>query len=109
MMEKAKIQFSMVLIWHQITSTGKDSSGEDNNAEEKSDDVQSDSLENANPAPSATSLSSIGMFFEEIKCGPFPTEGVYVLTAWLGCRDVRGGEWTLPMERQSRSIRIRVK
>jgi hypothetical protein len=107
LLDSAKLPFSVVLLWHQISFRGD--AGEDANPDDKSDDKRADPLDGANPAPSASAVSSTGAFFSAIQCGPLQTEGRYVVTTWLGCRDVRGGEWELPLMQGSHSIRIRVK
>jgi hypothetical protein len=35
-------------------------------------------------------------------------DGAYIVEATLGCRDVRGGEWELPVEPHTTPLLIRV-
>ena len=118
LLESATIPFSVAIIWQQLSFSGsrgyagEDAANPDENHDESKKLDESKRTEPpvpSNPAPSAASLSSTGAFFAEVSCGPLHAEGTYILTARLGCRDVRGGEWELPLLEGVHSIRIRVK
>ena len=114
----SQLPFCIVLLWHTVSLRGS-INDEDNPTEDKQDDenmsssdVKSNSsimdLLGMDPAPTASSLSCNGTFFMKVECQPFLQEGVYSVETRLGCRDIRGGEWELPLKESTHSISVRV-
>ena len=57
----------------------------------------------------ASRLSYNGNFMLSIECPPIREEGMYRIEVKLGVRDVRGGEWDVPLEDGPyRSIQVQV-
>lgn len=127
LVEQAHLPFCIVLLWHTVifqanpTKHSNDADqekqqGDDNNASTSDTHSLSSSMNFAisggekNPAPTAVSLSPSGNFFMKIDCEAlFMEGGLYTIETRLGCRDIRGGEWELPVGTESlHSIPIRV-
>jgi hypothetical protein len=126
LVEQASLPFYVLLLWHNITfqaSTTKsrneaeqEKQGGENNASTSDTQSLSSSLNfitggDKSPPPTAVSLSPGGKFFMKIDCETlFMEAGLYTIETRLGCRDIRGGEWELPVETESsvQCIPIRV-
>ena len=117
----AKLPFSMVLVWYTVSFIDE---GDDQPQEEKSNDENPGSragsvasqgafstkpwIKEMKSAPTAASISSQGKYFMSVECPPLLEEGHYLIEARLGCRDIRGGEYELPLRDGPRSISVRV-
>jgi len=88
MMSFSKIPFNIVLLWYTLTSKGGSTKIS----------TSSEKLQKTEGGPIAASLSSTGTFFTKVESKILLNEGWYGLRFRLGCRDIRGGEWELPME-----------
>ena len=110
LLQRSKLPFYTVLLWHTITlretyqedetfSESKANQGNKGNAS---------SFAFINPAPTATPLSSNGSFFMTVECQPIIDEGLYIIETRLGCRDIRCGEWEVPLKEFNHSISVRV-
>lgn len=129
LVERADIPFYTILLWHTITFHPTLMKNNNNADQEKPDGennvsvTTSDTRSNAtssvfttkvgesNPPPNvAVSLSPKGRFFMQIECETILMDpGLYTIDTRLGCRDIRGGEWELPVEiGPQHSIPIRV-
>lgn len=125
LVEQAKLPFYTILLWHTITfhasptkhhnnETDQDKQGDENDA--STSDTQSSSFNftmgagDKSPAPTVVSLPPGGNFFIKVDCEAlFMEAGLYTIETRLGCRDIRGGEWELPVDTASlQSIPIRV-
>ena len=56
----------------------------------------------------SASMSSSGSFFARVKTQVLLNEGWYDLEIRLGCRDIRGGEWDLPLVEESHRFTVEV-
>jgi hypothetical protein len=124
LLTRANLPFCIILLWHTVSFRGwlggnKDEDKQD--AEENKQDLESSSdirsMSSASlslrggtgdPAPTAASLSSSGTFFMKVECDPMLEEGLYNIETRLGCRDIRGGEWELPLNESTPTICVRV-
>jgi hypothetical protein len=109
-LQRAQMEFSTVLLWYTMSPEGGLHKPNHNN------DIHDDgSLATftapkvlLNPPPVATSLSPRGTFFVKVVgfCAlPF---GRYELNFRLGCRDLRGGEWELPLNETPPSFSLTI-
>ena len=115
MLSVSQLPFCIVLLWHTVSHRESANDDEDKPDDENmsSSDFKStssvmDILGGEDPAPAASSLSCNGRFFMKIECQPILQEGVYGIETRLGCRDIRGGEWELPLKGGTHSITVRV-
>lgn len=92
---QSKIRFNILLLWYTLDSKG----GSTN---------LSTSKRKTEGGPIATSISPSGGFFVRIKSQVLLDEGWYDLKFRLGCRDIRGGEWELPLNQDSQCFSIKV-
>lgn len=100
----ANVPFSHVLIWtrfrfvaplHTTDFRVQDDEsllGEDNTPEPSDVDIVE-----VLP-PFSCQIPSSGILLLPIECQALETEGIYKLTIQLGCRDIRCGEWLLPLQ-----------
>ncbi len=126
---QADIPFFTILLWHTVTfhpgpakqsnSTDPEKQEDENNPSIAASDLCSTSsssnppmnvIEKNSTPNAAVSLSPKGRFFMEVECETILMEpGLYTIDTRLGCRDIRGGEWELPVRAGSHhSIPIRV-
>ena len=117
-MARAKLPFCIVLLWHTLTLR-EPMNADETITEEKQDDKNGptsdvklnssiwDKSKGSGSAPTATSLSSDGTFFMKVR-SPILSDGIYTVETRLGCRDVRGGEWELPLEESNHSLSVKV-
>ena len=105
LLRRAKLPFCTLLLWHKVIRLASR-----NERETQSESIpgQEDKWSNINPGPTAVSMSSNGTFFMKLECQPIIDEGVYNIETRLGCRDVRGGEWELPLNEPNPSVSVRV-
>ena len=100
----ADVPFSHVLIWtrfhfvaplHVTDLRVQDDEPllSEGNTPEPSNVVMIESL-----PPFSCQIPSSGILFLPIQCQALETEGIYKLTIQLGCRDMRCGEWVLPVQ-----------
>jgi hypothetical protein len=119
LLARSRLPFNTVLLWHTVSFRGhvhdEDPSPEEKQDEENASasDVKSNSsvfslLGALDPAPTASSLSTCGTFFMKVECLPLQEEGLYRVETRLGCRDIRGGEWEIPLKGSARCISVRV-
>jgi len=63
----------------------------------------------AGSSPVSAALANDGKFFVPILCPPILDEGLFELEVKLGCKDVTGQEWEIPVvDDSSRSIAVRI-
>ena len=129
LVERANLPFYIILLWYTVTFQPSPSKESNDTEQEKQDDdnnapsttSESRSLASsynlvtnggyASPPPTAAvSLSPSGRFFTKVDCETIMNEaGLYTINTRLGCRDIRGGEWELPVDEAiQHSIPIRV-
>jgi hypothetical protein len=109
LLRRSKIPFSTALLWHTITFC--EAVIEDETLSEEREDLKSESFtsfKKISAAPTSASISSNGTFFMKVECPTLAEEGLYNIETRLGCRDIRGGEWELPLKESNHSILIRV-
>ncbi len=97
LVQRSKLPFNILLLWYKLDSKGSSSK-----------DLASKMTQKVEGGPIATSMSSSGSFFAKIKTRVLLSEGWYDLKFRLGCRDIRGGEWELPLEQDSPCFSIKV-
>ena len=119
---KSKLPFTAILLWHRAEYSGPlledehmpDEKQEDEHmADEKQEDEVAAPTFTAVPRPwqytlVSTNLLANGKFSFRIECPPIREEGNYSIEIKLGCRDIRGGEWEIPVGDDSRIIRVQV-
>lgn len=94
---RACVPFSVILLWYTLTPKEKRKTEKKQNVDTFGGTTTS--LQKLlNPPPIATALSSSGKFFLKIPNQSLPEVGKYEIDFRLGCRDIRGGEWELPMK-----------
>jgi hypothetical protein len=89
LLQRSQIAFNTVLLWYKVSPIGS--------ATQKL---------LPNPLPIATSLSPSGTFFVK-KFVSLPP-GRYELNFRLGCRDLRGGEWEIPLKKSPPSFSVMI-
>jgi hypothetical protein len=94
---RAGVAFNIALLWYTLTPKGKAMKTESNRIADVSSRGAMSLKDPLRPPPIAASLSSSGSFFMKISNRTLPTEGVFHIVFRLGCRDIRGGEWELPI------------
>ena len=126
MMQATDLRFFTVIIWHRVSfqkihteknrDTDQDKPEDDvkplvseTKATPSSMIISTPAVSKASPT-NVASLSPAGKFFVKLECERlFWEPGKYRIETRLGCRDLRGGEWELPVDygsHQSLSIRI---
>jgi len=93
----SQIPFNVVLLWYTLTFKSSFTTAS----------TGSKNLQNTESGPIAASISSGGSFFTKIETDIFVDEGWYDLNFRLGCRDIRGGVWELPVK-HSHSFAVKV-
>jgi len=106
LLERSNLPFFAVILWHTITPCARDLEVEP----ETEENVQQKAATIKKPIQMSTTvdLSPNGSFFVKVQC-PLFESGRYTIQTRLGCRDVRGGEWELPLEESNRSISVRIR
>ena len=56
----------------------------------------------------STNLQANGKFNFRVECPPIREEGNFFITVSIGCRDIRGGEWEIPVEGGLARIQVQV-
>jgi integrator complex subunit 7 len=100
MLERTRLPFSVILL--RLTIEPKGISVKSNTLSEDANDGTADdaAVEHSQPHglnTTATSMSSSGTFFSKVRMVSPAQEGRYYISFQLGCRDIRGGEWDLPL------------
>ena len=85
--KRSRIPFNVILLRYTLEPKGSFT-----NASSSTNDSRIEG------GPIATSVSPSGSFFVKIKSQVLLNEGHYDLKVRLGCRDIRGGEWDLPLQ-----------
>lgn len=108
-LQRTKLPFSQVLLWHTnryigFLNTDDEALSEGGTAIEDSqrDPTREEELSGA----LATPLLPSGRFLAQMQYQAPIEEGIYSVDIKLGCRDVRCGEWELPVERKSLTVRV---
>jgi len=94
---RSNVPFNSLLLWYKVDRKGGSTK---QSASAKS--------QKAEGGPIASSISSSGSFFVKVKSKALQTEGMYELKFRLGCRDIRGGEWELPLKEDSHCFTVKV-
>ena len=102
-----------VLLWYQIVYS---SPLEDDEAAGRDEDVAETSMPDtvhspidlSEYSPASTNLFQDGSFFVTLECPQILLEGQYSMEVKIGCRDVAGYEWEVPLSSGSCTIAIRV-
>lgn len=107
---KSKLPFTTVLLWHRAGYAGP--LQEDEQLEKQEDEHMADEKQEEDAAAAtklkviprpwnytlvSTGLLRNGNFSVKVECPTIREEGNYVIEAKLGCRDIRGGEWEIPI------------
>lgn len=95
--QRSKIPFNVILLWYTLEPKGSSTNA--------SASINHGRIEGG---PIATSISPSGSFFSRIKSQVLLQEGNYDLKFRLGCRDIRGGVWDLPLEEDPPFFSVRV-
>jgi integrator complex subunit 7 len=116
-LKRARLPFCMVLLWHTVSYRGS-IHDDDNPTEEKQDDENISSMSDGKSdsdkdwlkamAPTTTLLSPSGKYFTSVECQPLLDEGYYTIETRLGCRDIRCGEWEIPVKQGIRLMSVHV-
>ncbi len=102
--EKANLPFFRILLWFNIRLIDAEAVTE-GRIEISGVETTEDSIGNN---PVEISLLPCGRFVAPLQCQAPLVDGAYIVEATLGCRDVRGGEWELPVEPHTTPLLIRV-
>ena len=103
----ARIPFYQVLISYSITYDGPI---DVNNDEDEEEDVDEDKAAGNNYFSASESTSNVGSLYPggrfhiPIEFAPIHQEGFYQLHVKLGCRDIRCGEWEIPLSKENDGI-----
>ena len=97
LLQRSKLPFNILLLWYTLEP--KEISGQD---------LVPKMPQKIECGPIATSMSSSGSFFVRVKSQALLSDGWYDLKFRLGCRDVRGGEWELPLQQDPPLLPVRV-
>lgn len=90
LVSSSDIPFKVVLLWYTMTIKGEAP-------------LSTSKLGTIHGGPVAASISSSGTFFLSVEIEMLLNEGCYDFVVTLGCRDIRGGEWELPLENSHRT------
>ena len=122
-LDKSKLPFSTILLWHRAEFAGPLQEEDEAGPEEKQEDEHmADEKQEDEVAPAATvtvprpwgfkavstNLQPNGKFNFRVECPPIREEGNYHIIVKLGCRDIRGGEWEIPVEGGFTRIQVQV-
>lgn len=120
---KSNLPFSTILLWHRAEFAGPLQEEDEAGPEEKQEDEHMvDEKQEDEAAPAATvtvprpwgfkavstNLQPNGKFNFRVECPPIREEGNYEIIVKLGCRDIRGGEWEIPVEGGLTRIQVQV-
>lgn len=110
--QKAKVSFSQILLWQTDRYVGLLNDDDDDEAEDGNERDSSISTltkaQDVDAGPMAIPLLPSGRYLAQIQYQAPVDEGLYSVEIVLGCRDVRCGEWELPVELKSRTVLVRV-
>ena len=106
--DETRLPWFTVLLWTKISRQpipeNKENLEDDIPVENDSQFPRFDSL---NPATSR--VFADGKFRIEVLCPPLNSEGSFVIEVKLGCQDVTGSQWELPVDKGSTKIPVRVQ
>jgi len=112
--QKADLPFSHVLLWHSdrcIRPVNVDdealSEGGTGNEDSRQDSLGSVAT-GIEGGPLVSPLLPDGRYLTTIQYQAPVEEGIYTVEVTLGCRDIRCGEWDLPVEGNSNTMLVRV-
>mmetsp|Transcript_54051 Transcript_54051/g.60432 ORF Transcript_54051/g.60432 Transcript_54051/m.60432 type:complete len:1088 (-) Transcript_54051:1412-4675(-) len=108
MLSCIQIPFSVVLLWYTILPEEGSTSLP---VSQKKGGIEggADNKHQSNTGPIAASMSSNGNFFMKIESQLLMKEGSYALNFVFGCRDIRGGEWEIPLQSKHNPTNFPVK
>jgi hypothetical protein len=107
LLRRANIPFNIVLVWYILTRREVALKKERN---QKSCNHSEQSLQRLfNTPPAACSLPPSGSFSVKIVIDTALHKGTYDIEVRLGCRDLRGGEWEIPIASQPPILSINVR
>ncbi|CAJ1954407.1 unnamed protein product [Cylindrotheca closterium] len=106
LLKRSNLPFFVIVLWHTITPCGQ--VDEDELEPEGNDKEKVATIKKPIQMTTTADLSPNGSFFVKVQCHLFQT-GRYRIRTRLGCRDVRGGEWELPLGESNRSISVRIR
>jgi hypothetical protein len=109
LLQRAEIPFNIVLLWYTLAPRGAVSQKESKQSGDAIGQNRSSYQRFLNPPPVATSLPSSGAFLMRIPSHAALEEGTYDIEFRLGCRDLRGGEWEIPLFVQPQSFSVKIK
>ena len=98
LISSSQIPFNIIILWYTLYP--KDASAKAS--------VSYPNSQKNEGGPIAGSMSSSGTFFISIETRAFLNEGCYGLKFRLGCRDIRGGEWELPLNKNPGCFTVKV-
>ena len=110
--QMADIPFSRALCWHKVRYLGPLNPDDEVNSETKATSRVDGQAALAPPFDGhpqfVCPLLPCEQVLAHIRCHAPAIEGIYEVQVKLGCRDVRCGEWDLPVDGGTRSITVRV-
>ena len=110
--QRCRFPVRSVLLWFRLAFQHAPAlTGDDDNPEEQEDTeaepVQLPDWSACSPAQSAALLPKDRFYFQ-ITCPPLTTEGMYTLEVKLGCLDVMGNKWEVPLDDKDRTFSLKV-
>jgi len=110
---QAKLPFAQLLIWHSIKfiaplQVGLEESGENEQTMLTPSVQLKGEAKNEGIPPVEINLTSCSDFTVPVEIREIDAEGLYRVSFLLGCRDVRCGEWELPMSNEHSSLLVKV-
>lgn len=110
--QKAELPFSHVLVWHSDRFVGPldvDDEALSEGGTGMDSSVSASNRLQGGAFPIVSSLLPDGRFMIPIEYEAPAEEGLYAVEVTLGCRDVRCGEWELPVAKNCRTMLVRVQ
>ena len=110
---KSKLPFSTLLLRYRAVYEGPLQEQDDEDKQEDEMPVSNSNSDKNIPQPwndllVSARLFANGKFMFSVECPPIREEGNYLIDVQFGCRDIRGGEWDIPVREGTRTLRVQV-
>lgn len=104
-----------LLLWYKLVYEGPidedeadDKTNDDEAAVPSREIITSRMPDLSSFSPVSAPLHKNGTFLFSVECPPILDEGLFTLHVRLGCMDVEGNQWELPLPAEARSVPVRV-
>ncbi|KAL3916251.1 MAG: hypothetical protein SGILL_005261 [Bacillariaceae sp.] len=108
LLKRAEVPFNIMLVWYKLTPRAGSRKKGGKHSGNHLGQARRTYQRAFNPPPVASSLPPSGSFFTKIVSQTELEEGTYDIELRLGCRDVRGGEWEIPIAAPPLGLSVKI-